>query len=220
MHLALYKALFSIPLSSSYLQKLVKWENYQYLTLYVLILGPRCNLCAQTFDSEDACVTHRKRCPAKPTPSHPKWVCNECGKSFVSGKRYLQDHIMMVHKGLPPYRCDVCHKGFTTLANFKSHVLLHGTDRPFNCHQCNRGFAQKGNFLRHMKGVHGMQITFKSRKAKLQATVFVTGLVQQTHGSCFKLALKTRNCAVLAKRGIARYWLSTLCCLVINSYVY
>ena len=98
------------------------------------------------------------------TKSSPKWVCKECGKGFVSGKRYLQDHIMMVHKGLPPYRCDVCLKGFTTLANFKSHILLHGTERPFNCSQCNKGFAQKGNFLRHLKGIHGFEITFKTRK--------------------------------------------------------
>ncbi|XP_065069983.1 zinc finger protein 677-like isoform X3 [Rhopilema esculentum] len=125
--------------------------------------GHQCSLCAHDFASQEVLQKHYRMCPAKPKDA-PKWVCKECGKSFVSGRRYLQDHIMMVHKGMPPYRCDVCLKGFTTLANFKSHILLHGTERPFNCRECNRGFAQKGNFLRHLKGVHGMQITFKSRK--------------------------------------------------------
>ena len=124
-------------------------------------LDLQCTLCTRTFVTQEALSRHSTVC--RPTDS-PKWVCKECGKSFVSGKRYLQDHIMMVHKGLPPYRCDVCLKGFTTLANFKSHILLHGTDRPFNCNLCNKGFAQKGNFLRHLKGIHGFEITFKTRK--------------------------------------------------------
>ena len=128
-----------------------------------LFSGLQCSSCAHHFDTREALIRHVKLCPAKPKDA-PKWVCKECGKSFVSGKRYLQDHIMMVHKGLPPYRCDVCLKGFTTLANFKSHILLHGTERPFNCSHCNKGFAQKGNFLRHLKGIHGFQITFKTRK--------------------------------------------------------
>eukprot|EP00794_Sanderia_malayensis_P007774 gene7774-8620_t len=118
----------------------------------------RCPVCYHSsFQSREVMLKHLESCKEKPKDS-PRWVCDVCGKFFRSGKKYLEDHINTVHRGLPAHECPVCGKGFVSIAGYKSHLVLHTSNMPFNCFQCQKGFAQKGNFVKHMKTFHNTDV--------------------------------------------------------------
>ena len=99
---------------------------------------------------------HRRNCRKHTPTSNEKWTCKDCGKSFVSGKRYLEDHIMSVHWGTSPYECEVCGKGFASYNNYKRHLLVHSGDRPFECYLCKKSFNQYCNLARHLMRIHNI----------------------------------------------------------------
>ena len=45
----------------------------------------------------------------------------ECDNTFTK-KQYLNDHVLMVHRGINPYVCDFCDKVFTQAHMMKTHM--------------------------------------------------------------------------------------------------
>ena len=99
---------------------------------------------------------HKRSCKRRNPASNEKWTCKDCGKSFISGKRYLEDHILSVHMGTSPYECSVCGRGFASYNNFKRHSLVHSGDRPFECSICKKSFNQYCNLARHRMRIHNI----------------------------------------------------------------
>ncbi len=117
--------------------------------------GRLCKKCRHVFPTPASFRKHKKTCERLPGRAvHNQWKCKDCGKSFVSGKRYLEDHILAVHMGTSPYVCSVCSRGFASCNNYKRHMLVHTGAKPFQCQICLKTFNQYCNLIRHHTRVH------------------------------------------------------------------
>ena len=54
----------------------------------------------------------------------PQLPCSECDK-MLKGKQALRTHIMAIHSGERPFKCDVGEKGFVTARKMKKHKRIH-----------------------------------------------------------------------------------------------
>lgn len=84
------------------------------------------------------------------TVSHDH-ICNECSKRFEC-ERSLRRHLR-IHAP-EEFKCNICSKGFKTLAYLKTHRLTHNEDKPFVCEVCQVAFNRKDRLKRHSK-IHG-----------------------------------------------------------------
>ena len=110
-----------------------------------------CPMCKRLFKNYRSRLLHTKNCALQMKANNPKkFNCNECDSRF-SSYTYLQCHTMVVHRGVSPFKCQFCGKGFTTALILKNHVRTHTGDRPFVCTICGRGFAQQSTLVKHGK---------------------------------------------------------------------
>ena len=54
----------------------------------------------------------------------PSFQCETCGKNFTA-KAKLKSHVLTVHEGVKPYKCDFenCEAAFTGKQNLEGHIL-------------------------------------------------------------------------------------------------
>lgn len=84
------------------------------------------------------------RSEAERTPAN----CDLCGKCFRSA-RCLAVH-QLAHRGIKPFLCDECGRGFHAQATLSRHVMLRHTERrPFVCDRCGKGFVARSRLARH-----------------------------------------------------------------------
>ncbi len=74
------------------------------------------------------------------------FVCPMCGKQLQSSAT-LQRHID-IHRGVYPYQCTVCRRGFSHTQNLQDHMRHHTGER-FTCEKCNRKFISKRGYQDH-----------------------------------------------------------------------
>ncbi|XP_055589140.1 gastrula zinc finger protein XlCGF26.1-like isoform X2 [Uranotaenia lowii] len=91
-------------------------------------------------------------------PSEPRKVfpCDECNKVCLKEHRLVAHK--RTHRGLKPFYCEACDKGFQTLRNIKKHnKLLHSADRVlFPCKHpgCSEIFRTEKGCQKHFSETH------------------------------------------------------------------
>jgi len=75
--------------------------------------------------------------------------CDECHRSF-STRRYLKTH-KRIHAGDRCYVCDICNKSFTLQNYLTRHKRKHNGQKPYTCYVCNRVFTELGHLTAHIR---------------------------------------------------------------------
>lgn len=71
-----------------------------------------------------------------PDDNHTSDGSSSCSPSSVSAGRM---------------RCVICHRGFNSRSNLRSHMRIHTLDKPFVCRFCNRRFSQSSTLRNHVR---------------------------------------------------------------------
>ncbi|XP_048753425.2 RE1-silencing transcription factor A-like isoform X2 [Ostrea edulis] len=78
--------------------------------------------------------------------------CRYC--EYTSPKRYLLMRHMKSHSEDKPHKCNVCDRGFKTMASLQNHVNTHTGTRPHKCKECESAFTTSGELVRHIRYKH------------------------------------------------------------------
>lgn len=105
---------------------------------------------------DDGVVRRMKTIPSKKV-HHPQMqtqqlMCNYC--NYTSPKRYLLTRHMKTHSEERPHKCEVCERGFKTLASLQNHVNTHTGTKPHRCKECESCFTTSGELVRHVRYRH------------------------------------------------------------------
>lgn len=79
-------------------------------------------------------------------------TCTYC--NYTSPKRYLLSRHMKSHSEDRPHKCEICSRGFKTLASLTNHVNTHTGTRPHKCKECDAAFTTSGELVRHVRYRH------------------------------------------------------------------
>ena len=67
----------------------------------------------------------------------------------------LEKHESSVHKGIMPFKCNICHHRFTDKYMLNQHVsTVHAGNKPYKCDLCSSSFSQKDSLKTHKSSVH------------------------------------------------------------------
>ncbi len=79
-----------------------------------------------------------------------QFKCEHCPFATATLRQFSVHSL--IHKGVRPYKCDVCGSSFTQMGNLYKHKKhLHSTERPYVCQICKRGFPYKHGLISHMR---------------------------------------------------------------------
>jgi len=155
-------------LFSSYKQKAV--ETHQYLVHREQRLEYTCNICRQSFASNEEIKTHRNSLEHKESvfklknPDFGK-VCEFCWQNFPSGISELKSHLESEHLSILP-QCNICGQLFYFSQQLKGHIksgcrIESGLGRPANCsftcsnyQDCTFSTNSEWRLLRHLRIKH------------------------------------------------------------------
>ncbi|KAE8292579.1 PR domain zinc finger protein 12 [Larimichthys crocea] len=59
--------------------------------------------------------------------------------------------LLLSSTSLGRMRCVICHRGFNSRSNLRSHMRIHTLDKPFVCRFCNRRFSQSSTLRNHVR---------------------------------------------------------------------
>ena len=80
-------------------------------------------------------------------PSGNRFKCNICHKSFTT-KQSLVEHEAR-HTGERPFECDICMKTFAVKSYLAKHKKTHNGEKPFECDICGNRFTRSSDMTRH-----------------------------------------------------------------------
>lgn len=90
---------------------------------------------------------------------HNRLKCDFCDDVFnVAHQKEL--HVMSIHNGERPFRCDICEMCFSRQQDRKRHMRIHTGEKPYKCDFCEKSFTQSNNKKRHMR-IHSGDRPFK-----------------------------------------------------------
>ena len=82
--------------------------------------------------------------------------CDQCGKK-LNDKRYLKDHISIVHEGKRDHMCSICGKAFYSIFTLNKHISnIHDGRKRFKCdfEGCEDSFDDHKSRTKHKETVH------------------------------------------------------------------
>ncbi|XP_070574164.1 zinc finger protein ZFAT-like [Ptychodera flava] len=79
------------------------------------------------------------------------YKCPYCGKLFHRGSADLKRHIW-AHKGITPFRCQLCGHGTRSKSNLKAHMMKHSDAKNHLCDECGKSFKTKNSLQVHQLG--------------------------------------------------------------------
>nr|XP_054760991.1 zinc finger protein 737-like [Lytechinus pictus] len=115
----------------------------------------QCTLCPKSFGSEKALNNHQ----GEHTGLKP-FKCEICGRGFRV-KSHFHAHKRRMHQERPlRFFCSVCSKGFADKGNLVKHERRHKGIRPFVCLECGKGFTARTSLDTHMQIIHTKEKRF------------------------------------------------------------
>jgi KRAB domain-containing zinc finger protein len=67
----------------------------------------------------------------------------------------LKRHVLSVHEGKKPFKCNICDATFAKNSNMKNHFsAVHEGKKPFKCIICDATFSENRNMKNHFSEVH------------------------------------------------------------------
>lgn len=114
-----------------------------------------CHLCRKPFKTEHTLRGHFVTIHTRKVQG--RFLCAQCGQRFISNHQ-LKVHLMRDDhnengQSSKPFKCEYCHKGFTTFYRMKEHITVHTKEKPYECLVCSRRFSCSSNLHQH-KFVH------------------------------------------------------------------
>ena len=81
--------------------------------------------------------------------------CTKCSpeKQFYKSQHAAR-HYERTHLGKKNATCETCGKQFTSLKNYRVHVLMHKGVKPFKCLICGKEFRRSDKLTEHLKTLH------------------------------------------------------------------
>nr|XP_023014940.1 zinc finger protein 883-like isoform X2 [Leptinotarsa decemlineata] len=116
------------------------FEEHQRTNVSCKIKQFNCNDCHKAFFSKFRLNSHM-RTHTKETP----YECKDCLRKFRQASN-LKRHIDIIHKGLKPFKCEVCGKEFSRLVAKNEHTYKHTGQKPYVCSYCGETF---NTYLKH-----------------------------------------------------------------------
>ncbi|KAL4609408.1 hypothetical protein GN956_G23546 [Arapaima gigas] len=107
--------------------------------------------CDDAF-SPDGSVSHTPpgASSCSPLPSAPSRMrCVICHRGFNS-RSNLRSH-MRIHTLDKPFACRFCERRFSQSSTLRNHVRLHTGERPYRCHVCQSAYSQLAGLRAHQK---------------------------------------------------------------------
>ena len=140
-----------------------------------------CKFCGVPFPSHEDLVAHIKQL-------HNATVqCPKCD-GVMFDERSLRPHMQKFHPEDPTFSrkgksrlCHLCGKEYTTVQNFKEHMIRHTKIFPFQCPSCDKGFIKSVRLKRHYSIVHEKSSKEKKYLCPHCGKRFLSKVVLQSH---------------------------------------
>lgn len=84
--------------------------------------------------------------------SMKRFECKHCGAKYKR-KCSLDEHLLSIHTGERPYKCEKCEKDFTSKRFLAYHMQSHDETR-YKCVVCGASYARRDGLTRHLKRSH------------------------------------------------------------------
>ncbi|XP_061118045.1 PR domain zinc finger protein 12-like [Conger conger] len=123
-----YKAVQTIPPD----QELLVWYGNSHNTFLGIPGVPGTNPEQPKKSKSDDSYS----CEGLPSSSSPSSSSSSTSSSSSVGSRM---------------RCVICHRGFNSRSNLRSHMRIHTQDKPFSCRYCARRFSQSSTLRNHVR---------------------------------------------------------------------
>ena len=105
-----------------------------------------CHMCPKVLKSKHGLAYHMNI-----HNSTQAFLCNDCGKSFVT-KQKMQNHVRAKHTLERPYVCDTCGTGFVRSDKLLIHKRrVHTGERPYSCEHCDWKGVDSSDLIHHRK---------------------------------------------------------------------
>ena len=131
--------------------------------VHLKVKSVECDVCGKQFYNQSQLKAHMQR---HDTDSH---ICEHCSHQFSCDKT-LKEHIKLKHSGdSSVLKCTVCHKGFSTKQNLKSHFSrIHMQEKKFICSECGKSFFEKSQLEVHQSSHSSEEQNYQCDVCKLK----------------------------------------------------